>query len=485
MISDTTKLKAKMGGAARSHGGTLGHGCTPLQGERPNFNLHTLSDNTLSKIVKSNKKNTVTNPSDTKVVCVNKLLAVNGAKCVHENEKVQNNEKEHDEEREFYSGKVLHSKVEKKKGTFQKVVDKEPRKQVKGKKTYHPMIDDKMSQHDNFDGKRQMLDLNAVKQVEGTKVLERRTNKQAVAKEINKMESKTNQEVKMPDLQEKADNEVINHVEIKQDMEKSTVQQNADHDVSHGKDVRKVTEGMIDKKESGQAPNKREKEDWKSLQDDGNSRNKVLDAKSFQQAQNEKAYNQLLHDRERKQMMDEKARQQAVRKMLDENAREQMLGEKAREKMLDEKTREQMTDVREQLLHEKPTEYLVEDKMLDQTNGVDNNLVCQNQNLRKLKEDYQSNDQGPTVQMPHDAYPRSTQQEQSLSLGQLFVLLPVSQQGAMVQGASLQHQMVTVPLMPFYPEANWFIHPSIIFKNNSSQHHQSSGIGQMPSHDDD
>ena len=62
------------------------------------------------------------------------------------------------------------------------------------------------------------------------------------------MESKTNQEVKMSNLQEKADNEVINHVEIKQDMEKYTVQQNADHDVSHGKDVRKVTEGMIDKK---------------------------------------------------------------------------------------------------------------------------------------------------------------------------------------------------------------------------------------------
>ena len=71
---------------------------SPLQGERPNFNLHTLSDNTLSKIVKSNKKNTVINASDTKVVCVNKLQAVNGAKCVQENEKVQNNEKEHDED---------------------------------------------------------------------------------------------------------------------------------------------------------------------------------------------------------------------------------------------------------------------------------------------------------------------------------------------------------------------------------------------------
>ena len=37
------------------------------------------------------------------------------------------------------------------------------------------MIDE---QQDNFDGKRQMLDQNAVKEVDGIKVLERRTNKQ-------------------------------------------------------------------------------------------------------------------------------------------------------------------------------------------------------------------------------------------------------------------------------------------------------------------
>ena len=45
-----------MGGAARNHGGTRGHGCSPLPGERPNFNHHTLSDSKLLVIMKSSKK---------------------------------------------------------------------------------------------------------------------------------------------------------------------------------------------------------------------------------------------------------------------------------------------------------------------------------------------------------------------------------------------------------------------------------------------
>ena len=35
-----------MGRPARNHGGTGGHGCHPLPGERPNFNHHVISDKT-------------------------------------------------------------------------------------------------------------------------------------------------------------------------------------------------------------------------------------------------------------------------------------------------------------------------------------------------------------------------------------------------------------------------------------------------------
>ena len=58
-----------MGGAARNHGGTRGHGCSPLPGERPNFNHHTLSDNQLLGIIKSSKT-TEKQTSDQKVKLV-------------------------------------------------------------------------------------------------------------------------------------------------------------------------------------------------------------------------------------------------------------------------------------------------------------------------------------------------------------------------------------------------------------------------------
>ena len=100
-----------MGGAARSHGGTRGHGWTPLAGERPNLHFHTLSDTTLSRMVKSKRKNTLANPSDTKVLIVNKLQTASSAKCGFE--KVQNKEKHYNEEKEFYS-KAQQSMFEKK-----------------------------------------------------------------------------------------------------------------------------------------------------------------------------------------------------------------------------------------------------------------------------------------------------------------------------------------------------------------------------------
>ena len=49
-----------MGRAARNHGGTGGHGCVPLPGERPNFNRHVLSDQTLLGLVNQKKHSEVT-----------------------------------------------------------------------------------------------------------------------------------------------------------------------------------------------------------------------------------------------------------------------------------------------------------------------------------------------------------------------------------------------------------------------------------------
>ena len=40
-----------MGRAARNHGGTGGHGCLPMPGERPNFNRHVMSDQDLQYLV--------------------------------------------------------------------------------------------------------------------------------------------------------------------------------------------------------------------------------------------------------------------------------------------------------------------------------------------------------------------------------------------------------------------------------------------------
>ena len=45
-----------MGRAARNHGGTGGHGCVPLPGERPNFNQHVLGDQVLLRLVNQEKQ---------------------------------------------------------------------------------------------------------------------------------------------------------------------------------------------------------------------------------------------------------------------------------------------------------------------------------------------------------------------------------------------------------------------------------------------
>ena len=41
-------------GRARNHGGTGGHGCVPLPGERPNYNRHVMTDKTLLSLVSMN-----------------------------------------------------------------------------------------------------------------------------------------------------------------------------------------------------------------------------------------------------------------------------------------------------------------------------------------------------------------------------------------------------------------------------------------------
>ena len=43
-----------MGRAARNNGGTGGHGCVPMPGERPNFNRHVLTDKALLSLVSNN-----------------------------------------------------------------------------------------------------------------------------------------------------------------------------------------------------------------------------------------------------------------------------------------------------------------------------------------------------------------------------------------------------------------------------------------------
>ena len=50
-----------MGKAARNHGGTGGHGCLPLPGERPNFNRHVMSDKDLQNLVTNKARSKLAN----------------------------------------------------------------------------------------------------------------------------------------------------------------------------------------------------------------------------------------------------------------------------------------------------------------------------------------------------------------------------------------------------------------------------------------
>ena len=56
--------KVKMGRAARNHGGTGGHGCVPLPGERPNYNRHVMSDKTLLSLVSSKDRKKQQGPGE-------------------------------------------------------------------------------------------------------------------------------------------------------------------------------------------------------------------------------------------------------------------------------------------------------------------------------------------------------------------------------------------------------------------------------------
>ena len=58
-----------MGRAARNHGGTGGHGCFPMPGERPNYNLHVMKDKALLSLITNNdsKKLAVSKGSPTQM----------------------------------------------------------------------------------------------------------------------------------------------------------------------------------------------------------------------------------------------------------------------------------------------------------------------------------------------------------------------------------------------------------------------------------
>ena len=56
-----------MGRAARNHGGTGGHGCVPLPGERPNFNRHVLTDKNLLRLVSNNDRKKLVEQRDKKI----------------------------------------------------------------------------------------------------------------------------------------------------------------------------------------------------------------------------------------------------------------------------------------------------------------------------------------------------------------------------------------------------------------------------------
>ena len=62
-----------MGGGARNHGGTRGHGCLPVPGEKANYNLHTLSDRKLSKIINISEKVKEKQPANQKLMLVKVL----------------------------------------------------------------------------------------------------------------------------------------------------------------------------------------------------------------------------------------------------------------------------------------------------------------------------------------------------------------------------------------------------------------------------
>ena len=71
-----------MGGGARNHGGTRGHGCLPLPGERANYNLHTLSDKKLSKIINCSDKVKEKQPSNQKLMLVKVLPQIKNGEAL-------------------------------------------------------------------------------------------------------------------------------------------------------------------------------------------------------------------------------------------------------------------------------------------------------------------------------------------------------------------------------------------------------------------
>ena len=512
-----------MGGAARNHGGTRGHGCSLVQGERPNINFHVLSDNILSKIVKSSKKGPVRNPSDKKIMCVKKLLKVQtDEKNQHEEEKLDNptirkqqdsrlmkpkdlghnkgckqkvfDEMVHrmmdikdDEALHFMSEKNILENVvqshnlqhvvdnknpeqEKDEKNIEQVIGNKSLHQVLDGKALHQLVENKALQQVDYKAQKQVLDEEALQQAIDIKVLKQVTDKKDIQlwdNEIVMVESKNlQQEVKNPTLQQKLVNE--------------TIQQLKDVNLNY------LVKEQVDDK----------------------TKKQVLEEKALQQVVKEK---QVYDQQVLQNMVDNKAKQHEV----NEETLEQVVEINIRQQMIDKEV-EQVGDEEK----EDSNSFQKVFKKLSQHNVANH----QQQVDKKLFEHEEGNVQVCRVQKPAGKYPEpgnsglhtplSTQQKKTTGLQ--FGVLPVPQlqaQTAQVQThkvliesplsplrkqqpeiveqfatssmmhcASTDHQMQTMILL-FVPSSSCFIHPIynyLPYMGGNFLHHQFPRSYQLP-----
>ena len=119
-----------MGGGARNHGGTRGHGYSPQKGERPNFNIHTLSDKTLLKLVNSKGKELKVPNADQKVSVIEQFPKISRDHFPDKDNEKRKYEKPKMKKVELNSKMVQHDKSSQQKiGTpvFNKQIPSDPK----------------------------------------------------------------------------------------------------------------------------------------------------------------------------------------------------------------------------------------------------------------------------------------------------------------------------------------------------------------------